>query len=441
MIPDTGTKYVLDFNSGLNNAELRGILEKAKFHWQEIDVVNVTGQGTNTIEVHLDKLPSGRLWKVEITGPASADGAFRDEAGNTFEGWNTGSVHTFWSAQTATPVIRVERVSNNRSYLNQDKSLLAANIRNTDIPMPDLDDNPDAVFQTNVRYRIDCETPDAVIQSYVWNREDFGNNPNITSAGVNGALALNARRGQNRGAAIITNNMVDNAAGGAYRARRIFGAQSSFIPDATVTQLTTNITLTNYPGIGTIGDNSLYTARKDYIVAEATRSNLARSERGFEGAFKTLIIFRNFAGLATGDTSLFRNALAGAGNNNMNSGINYAFLRLEAANTDGGAVTVAGFPMKYNDMSGGSTKNFYRNPNAIDGVAANVDWIWISWEIVSDFWHVPMVDIDPRPYAQLRSSRDAAPYNFGSWDSTSEDWQVYSYRAYGNWGLRVYHRP
>jgi hypothetical protein len=406
-VPDTDTKYVLNFTSNIeNNTVVRPYLEKAKFHWHEVDVNSIKGEGSRYIEVDLDqlydgKLPVGRLWKVEITGPNSADGAFRDEAGNTFDGWAAASNHTFWSDKTATPVIRVERVSNNRSYTTRPAGAAAT------LPAR-LDTNEDAIFQQNVRYRIDCETPGSAIQ--------YNTVTNKVSA--------------------IENNMTVKAT---FRPSAIDGAQNSNIADATFAELNANITsLSGYTNnaLLEIGDNSLYTARKDYIVAEATRAGLARSDRGYEGAFKTLIIFRNF--VITTQTHQHPGwTHTGNAAINMNTSLTH-FLRLEAANTDGGAVTIAGFPMKYNDMTGKSARNFYRNPNTNAG-ANNVDWIWISWEMVSDFWHVPMIDNSPLPFYKLNSPQNGDSY--GSWDWTCEDWYVYSIRKYGNWGLRVGNNP
>jgi hypothetical protein len=464
--PDTSTKYVLNFTSNIDNTALRPVLDRAKFLYEETDVT-ITGVTDDTVTVEMNRLPDGRLWKLEIVGPNEAinggsanttntpngvwtdpSGAFRDEAGNTFAGWNTNSTYLFWSATTAEPVIRVERVSNNRSYTST--TGLAVNMYGNTGAMPDLSANPDAIFRTNVRYRIDCVTPGASITFNTWNRGDFGNNPDA-SANVNRNRSMTVRRGVREGgtgggAAIITNNMTERGTYGPSAeppdSNAANASHGSIIADATADELAGITGLVVYSAIGEIGDGSMYTARKDYVAAQATRTRLAASGRGYEGAFKTLIVFRNFQNLAQGGTSLVRGALVN--NNNLNT-TNNVFLRLEAANIKAGPVTIAGFPLSYNDMTknenGGckGARNFFRNPNSIDGLAANVDWIWISWEIVSPFWHVPMVDIDPRPFAQLRNGSDANPWNWGSWDSTEEDWYVYSYRGYGQWGLRVNH--
>jgi predicted small secreted protein len=355
--PDTATKYVLDFSRALNTTtgtvnSIRTALETANYNWQEVDVTQVKGEGTDIITVSLDPLPDGRQWKVEIVGPAGTSGAFRDEAGNLFAGWapNTGSNYAFWSAKTAEPVIRVNRVSNN---------------------------SPSTAPRTNVQYRIDCETPGATI--------DYG-----TLAAIISSTVSNATTGYGA-------NPEENS------------TYNSNNADATTEQLLGITANTTYSLSGTtyltIGDDDLYTARKDYIAATATRTgtpSLTISNRGAEGAFKTVIVYRN---------------------PNPHGGTLYTnrWVKLEATNTRNGAVTISGFPMNYNDMDGDGSKYTYRNPNATN------DWIWISWEIVSKFWHVGMV-VDRNP----------GKWTNDPWEAYGGDWYNHNFRKYGNWGLRTY---
>jgi len=371
-VPDTETKYVLNFSSGLDNAGLRTILEKAKYNWQEIDISGsqVTGKGTDTITVDLDELPNGRLWKVEIVGPKTNDGAFRDEAGNTFAGWGTGSTHTFWSAKTAEPVIRVNRVSNNRAISSSAGTL-----------------------QTGVQYRIDCETPGATIQ-YGDTRANVFDNSNI-----------NTQRGIDKKVAIIVPGMTSTSV---YKANSDDGNQNSEIPDATSAEMTA-ITLNAYTGTQTIDDGNYYTARKDYIAATAKRNitpSLDTSGSAYEGAFKTVVVYRGVDGqVSTG-----------------------RFLKIEGSNLRNGAVTISGFPINMNDMSGNSSKFAYRN-----GSANTADWIWITWEIVSEFWQVSPLS--------LTSNQPGAFFNYGdndnSWQPFSANYYVHNYRKYGNWGMQI----
>jgi len=364
--------------------------------WQEIDVVSTTqitgssgnyirsDDGTNIIEVYLDRLPYGMQWKVEID-----PNAFHDEAGNTFEGWGTEeSEYWFWSEKTATPVIRVERVTNNRATTAQAGF-------------------PDAILQTNVRYRIDCVTPGANIVFHSWNR------------GSSADTGIASLRGVGLGVArILTGAMT----GGPYNASSIDGPRNSEIQDMNAAEEFEDLSLSLNPGVSyslgsyIMGGSTtpyvdetttplfvtadLYTARKDYVGAIATKEGLDESSMGIEGIFKTLIIYRDVGGVVGGN-----------------------FLKTEATNTRNGAVTIAGFPMKYNDMTGHGSKYVYRN-----GASNTNDWIWISWEIVSNFWHVAMT---------LPNAIPNTPLTGDPWIAFSEDWYNHNFRKYGNWGLRV----
>jgi hypothetical protein len=418
--PDTNTKYVLRFSVGLSNTTagsdeqtLRAIFERAKYLWQEIEVVSAsqvtTGTGTPIpsatgtiiVRVNLDRLADGRQWRVGIEG-----GAFRDEAGNVFAGWQWGGTdwawnatdNRFWSQTVAEPVIRVNRISNNHWYLDPRNNTTTP----TDVGSPtDPIGNPANAVQTlvphrtNVQYRIDCETPGAEIQY----RSSYGT-------------------------AISRSQTVDDSTetGGRYGGNPNDGPQNGTNADATAADLNTNANMTpnqSYDaGITlTIGDDSLYTARKDYITASATRVNLSNSARGAEGAFKTVIVYRN------------------PPNDGGTLGTN-RFVKTEAVDQRNGAVSIAGFPMNYNDMSGRSSKNAYRVPVGDRQVTGADDWVWISWEMVSTFYHVGMLVTSNIPNTALNN----ADGTWDAWRGFSGDWYNHNFRKYGNWGLRVAHQ-
>ena len=397
-VPDTSTKYVLDFNTGISGtgtvvAALRTAFNNAKYQWKEIESVStdqVTGAGgvaigaagSATIEVRLGDIPNGRQWKVEI-----AQGAFRDEAGNTFAGWATDSDYWFWSQTVATPVIRVNRVSNNRSDTNPttqtDNTSRTFNFsdNNTSVTTT-LGGNSENISRTNVQYRIDCETPGAAIT--------YGTSQDLGWAEKLATVDSTTTQGNFR-----PNSNTNSPA-------------NSGNTDATTTQLNTTLTATaEYPpqatpsGILTIGDTAINTARKDYIVAEATRTanNMSPSARGREGAFKTVIVYRN---------------VDQQGNR---------WVKYEGTNVHNGPTTIDGFPMSNNDMSGKSSKYAFRNGNQ----GNTADWVWISWEVVSDFWHVGLATDGNTPNTTLQNS---------SW-VFNNDHQTHSFRKYGNWGLRI----
>jgi len=393
-VPDIETKYVLNFASGLetmtlqNGVDLRTAMETAKFMRQEIEVISasqVTGAGTSTITVHLDELPPGRQWKVEID-----DRAFRDEAGNAFDGsagsgWDTAnSANWFWSQKTATPVIRVDRVSNNRAHSGV-----------TDTA---------AILQTNFRYRIDCVTPGALI-AYAELAKDSSTVAATTAAGV--PYVANA------------NDSAANSSNADATDSDIETTLSGLIPAPTAGTYTIG-TYRNFMGwalTSLAGDNTLLKsdgtagaidARKDYIGAKATRTGLDGSASGYEGAFKTVVVYRGISGLIT----------RGSGN----------WLKIEATNTRNGAVTIAGFPMWYNDMDGYGSKYAYRN-----GGANTDDWIFITWEIVSEFWQVSPLAINANPPGALFNNGTGD----NSWEPFSANWQTHNYRKYGNWGMQI----
>jgi hypothetical protein len=245
-------------------------------------------------------------------------------------------------------------------------------------------------LQTNVRFRIDSETPNVTIQ--------------------HGELAASF--------AILNTATVQ---GGVFGGNSSDGPQNSDNANATTSALET-ITLSGnapfveawvagrnglYQNINTYIE-SFYTARKDYIAATAERSNLARSGRSYEGVFKTVIVYRNppTAGGALGSTR---------------------FVRTEAVDTQNGTVTISGFPMRYNDMSGASSRFAYRIP-AGERQTAGDDWVFITWEIVSNFWHVGMLVLGQLPTTNLEND---------PWQFFSGDWRDHNFRKYGNWGLRI----
>lgn len=409
--PDTSTKYVLRFDIGIHETtgtvnRIRNILNSAEYMWQSFDVndARVTGAsrsplmkdclvGTDVIEIHFDQLADGRFWSVEIT-----EGAFRDQAGNSSQNWT----NNIWSDKVADPVIRVERVSNNRALPNTAGTL-----------------------QTRVRFRIDCETPGAVIHYGTWNK----------------------------GTEAITTNMTDSTI---YGGRETDGAQNSNILDATVAELLneTNVPATtpytpgdfipvgggvsvNYADTSTINNlqnntlfnrNDLYTARKDYIAARATSNSvtgytdLEPSNRSYEGVFKTLIILRNMDNCRT---------WAGSSDHiNMNTN-NDRYFKIEGTDQMGAAVNNAAFPLSNNDMTGQTSKFLLRHEIGITNVTDNVDWIWITWEVVVPFWHSAFTITSNDPNSTLDTAQWILYF----------DHSIHTYRKYGNWGLRVRNRP
>ncbi len=345
-VPDTAAKYVLRFDKGLDDNILRAVLERAGYLRQIIDVHSTAGSGTNEITVTMNPpLPDGRIWEVTI-----GDVAFIDPAGNKF----AGSTVYIWSGKTAVPVIRVNRVSNNHPTTNPTGQIATANIPGT-----------------KVQYRIDSVTPDADI---LYETVSDNNRIAIITDDMNLASTYNIPSSMG----VITDGTF------------ISSSANSQIDDIEADALETLDITEPYTVIKTIGDDSLYTARKDYIAANAARTNLEDSDNGYEGVFKTVVVYRNVT----------------AGN----------YVKFEGSNVNGGVPTIAGFPLEIEDYR--TSKYAYKNTSG-----ANTDYIWITWEIVSDFYQ-----------KGVKISNDEGPYTGASW---AGDINFFIPRKYGNYGLRV----
>lgn len=321
-VPDTATKYVLDFETDLDNAAIRDAFEAADYHRYVIDVTSfrVTGSGTNTITVVLpEPLPHGREWECVISA-----GSFRDAGGNTLgkESWR------FWSDKTATPVVRVDRYSQGEGAVQP----LATATYNADGILTAGSLTGEETFGTRdkttvpsgyVRVRIDCETPNAEI-SFAAKRESTAT---ITTDG----LAANTTR----------------------------TSANADIDDDDLEKLSALATAMTYTAYFPLGDGEIDTAGKYYVAASATKNAtggepaLADSDPGYEGAFKSIIMYRE----------------PGSGG---------SYTRFQGSNIEGGMPTISGFPLRDADPDLRFTKHAYQDED---------DWYWHSWEIVCDWYN------------------------------------------------------
>ena len=324
-VPDTATKYVLDFETDLDNAAIRDAFEAADYHRYVIDVTSfrVTGSGTNTITVVLpEPLPHGREWACDISAAS-----FRDGGGNTSaaESWQ------FWSDKTATPVVRIDRYSQGEGAVQplatatyNAGGILTAGSLTGEETFGNRDKT--TVPSGYVRVRIDCETPNAEI-SFAAKRES-------TATITTGGLAANSTR---------TSANAD-----------IADADLDSLAD--LSALATAMTYTAY---FPLGDGEIDTAGKYYVAASATKDAtggepaLADSDPGYEGAFKSVIMYRD----------------PGSGG---------SYTRFQGSNIEGGMPTISGFPLRDADPDLRFTKHSYQ-----DGL----DWYWHSWEIVCDWYN------------------------------------------------------
>jgi len=154
--PDTATKMILDFTTDLydsaNAVKLRTIFNAAGWKQQKILVTSSNVKITNNyIDITLPggNLDKGRIWEILID-----DGAFQDAARNASESVAAGD-YRFWSAGTATPYVRADKVSYDaRNFLDNGHTDLQF-VTTAGVPnRPPVD----------TRVRIDCETPGANIR-------------------------------------------------------------------------------------------------------------------------------------------------------------------------------------------------------------------------------------------------------------------------------------
>ena len=175
MVPDTATKWVLDYQYSITGANsevtaIRTALTNAKWRWQEIDVVNTsigTGNDANIVTISLNEpLLKGLEWDVYY--PA---GAFTDMAGNQAAGsgsysngatTGTNSDYFFTSPGVQPPVIRVNR----RTYDGRNGTLeWKSNTNRTYEPPP----NTGGTWNTNAAVISDKGLP----ADTGWGIEDF----------------------------------------------------------------------------------------------------------------------------------------------------------------------------------------------------------------------------------------------------------------------------
>lgn len=325
-VPDTTTKYVLDFTTGLDDPDIRAAFEAAGYHQQELDVTSfrVAGSGTNTIEITLpDALVSGREWELLLDA-----GAFRDAAGNLSSAIADND-YTFWSEQVATPVVRVDRYSHGWGAAEPDV--------NGNIILTVGENDETAVPTAYVRVRIDCETPGAVIQYALLEH---------SSETVVMDETLDWEQRPRDGYIPDPNDVYQ------------LNSSNADAAEANLTGLTIG-TSYNMGDFFAVGDGLLTTARKDYLAVSATLTGtLNPSDRGYEGVFKSLMYYRNPAD----DRGYTEN------------------VRFQGSNIEGGMPTLSGFPVHDNDPDMRYSKTAYYLG------AVNEDWVWISYEFVSTWY-------------------------------------------------------
>lgn len=387
-VPDTDTKYVLAFDYGLYDTtgtvkDIRDVLSSIDYdkHSLEVNSSLVSFTGSNTaagltsdilVISFADKIEDGREWELKI--PASA---FHDETGNIYDGLKydgeSGSANTFalWSNKVAVPVVRVNRYSHGYGAYGADangnKKEITGFVTIKEVTQGSFDTNNSGTKIKPLGYaeaRIDCETPNATIKYQVMNSGTKAKSSSFTWKNQDG--------------------------------RNDDYSQHSDIPDISLSSLKTTTGGTAYSEIIKVGDVSndtarFRTARKDYVTAYATKSdvsNFTTSDAGYEGVFKTVILTRK--------------------GNDYTSQIN-----IEGGTTSGGEPKVSGFPLR------DATRDYRYSKNAycVTNDETNAYWAWVSYEIVSTDWAYLQVRTNfSSKYAEHSYGQILLLNNFSTWE-------------------------
>jgi hypothetical protein len=403
MIPDTATKWVLDYQYGITTSDatvtaIRAALVAAKFRWQEIDVVSssVTLNSTgNTVTITLNEpLLKGLQW--EIAYPA---GTFTDEAGNSA----AAETYTFWSPGAQKPVIRVERKSSDARSQNWHTPVTSGQNNTTSYTYAESTDTGWTLTDFNtVNYRIESETPganiyygattapansittagagpfDAVTAAWSGDVPNVGtdytatewNNVSSTTTLGNRWVRPNLIRRSGNDTGNNTPNRNTYTVNGLTRASQgNLALIRSYNRDATTTALNNLVAATPASGDVTNGYAGSFTfgaleAGKRYVAAVARKNhgtgNDYYSARGYEGAFRTLIML--YYSTARSDNTR---------------------IVVQGSNIKNGMPSIPGFPVQDAAEQGDSRfiKMMYRNQTS-----GPTQFFWISTEIVSEWY-------------------------------------------------------
>jgi len=433
MVPDTATKWVLAFRYGIHGTSassapyvtpaaaaagtfttftdaqakavtdnISAVLKKAKFRWQEIDVIldNVTivdnANGTSTVSIRLDEpLLKGLRW--ELSYPA---GTFTDVAGNAAAA-QAENTYIFWSAGVQKPVIRIDRKSYDARTANWKQPTTNNNAAGYTHSAPPNGVAPNEGLGwglgdfTRIHYRVESETPGATI----W----YGLNTSANSITTAGTGAFNAVTGAWTGdvtnsggtnfTAVTWQGLGTNAVNQWVRPNLInrgsgTGTANSYTVNGVTRTSTGNLRLlrsynedplpATLSGLtvasGTNGQGwhrgivefTALEAGKRYVAAEARITNGGTpytSNRGYEGVFRTVILLNALPGTTTAN---------GADR-----------VVVEGSNIKNGMPSIAGFPVQ--DAAETADSRFVKMMNNNGG---NSQFTWVSTEIVSEWYFI-----------------------------------------------------
>jgi hypothetical protein len=408
MVPDIATKWVLDYQYKIDEtsgavANIRNVLTKAKFRWQEIDVVNTSIANTATtgvVTIALNEpLLNGLDWDVYY--PA---GTFTDMAGNPaavcggFTNGNTnGTNNDYWftSYGVQPPVIRVNRRSYDARNENWTTKRTYANTTshtstgwNVNTAVSDKGLSADLGWHISnfnlTHYRVESESINAAIKVGIYQ----GTTNNANRGAARGSFAAANVSVANPGATVrndtlwstanndtpgtwVLSNIIRRSAtagGQIYRVikrdgmieeRQSNGAFSmfrSYNRDLTSTELN-NIDLNpSTNGVqGIIEFEESLEASKNYIAASATLGSV--TEKGYEGVYRTVVML---------NVTTARDLIVAQGSNIKN-----------------GMPSIAGFPIREEGVNGD-----FRFFKAFNINTTNNQHFWVSTEIVSELYFI-----------------------------------------------------
>jgi len=391
-VPDTTTKYVLDFELGLFDSDdsvsmypysvnknvkddgtgtptpttvtvgqIREVLEKTGYHQHTVETntssVTVDQADKTKVTINFGQVENGIEWEVII--PSTS---FRDATGNTYAGLTSG-VYTVWSDKVATPVIRVDRYSHGYGAKEpivaegEITSTITINKR-TAVAAAQAANSAGAIAPKGyARVRVDSQTPGAGI--YYMVTTDKSLSKDVTDYNDKTYTSDNYK---------------------------VFGYD--VLGDIATEDLTLTSGGTEFTKVFPVGDGSYTVARKDYVAAYASRSNLTQSETGVEGVYKTVVYIY--------DKDMF--------NEQMN---------MEGGTTKGGEPNVSGFPVRDGPSDLRYSKNMYYD-------STTKYHVWNSYEIVSTEWAILLRLGDHNGY----NSKDYPPSSYGQCT------YLYNYESY-----------
>jgi len=428
MIPDTSTKWVLDYRYSIDNANntqyanisnvlttpsasvvpnIRAVLTKAHWRWQEMELVSsVTFEnGNKTVVIKLNEpLLDGLQW-----GLSFPEGAFTDKAGNkaaALGNTTSDSPYWFWSKGVQAPVIRVNRKSYDARTSNWESNTGRVWNNPGDLGGPggwSIDDFKE------VHYRIESETPGAEL-FYAEEKGTSANNGGITAEWGNTQLGSSGwywnnpgdyqtagdrtsgqwvlpnliRRVGNNGnnqtiTTLLNYTVIENGVSITRYITASYRGYRSYNRDILKTDLDSKI-LAPFPSFQGSFTYSSLEASKNYVVARAQITNGGTpyvSDRSYEGVFRSVVALNQNTFGTTGLTT--------TANHNRNTNP----IMVQGSNVKNGMPSVSGFPVYDAGESGDNrfVKLFYYE--IVTGTAASMQsarLYWVSTEIVSQWY-------------------------------------------------------